>query len=514
MDSLEQWLNSQSVLSKAINDFLAKSSDLYENGLVADLAVSATVVSQVSSRVSELETLHHSNQEALVLTKRFLNNAWNRAPVNTLPFEVLARIFELTAVPFCYFDRDLSYSQDREGKHDRLIDLSSVCSLWRKIMLQCGWLWAHVDMTLNSQKGSYQAFCPGILWLERSNGYPLHIHYEAIDEEHSFYNPVSDILRPYAKQISTITFGPSSESSVIQDILKVLHQHGDINSVTVLEIQVPKFGEGSTNRTPLPDCFRRLVRLDLRQCGQMGWSVYQLATVLSNDPCLRTVSLRTIFTRFEKHDTFPMINLPELRYFDLRGASEHVVEIILPLISPITRRIHFGVDVYHRAPTVASITSFLSRSFVTSLVLSQGQPDFPGPLTPYILAARNIQTLFATPCTEKTADRSLIELKTLAEQDAFPSLEALYLVDRKIGKNQQDEIESLLRKLALDKLGLINCGFRSVGSCWQDESAEEKKTFIAHVSCRVAKVVDLKVYDGFNSNWEKFVQNEVFGRAI
>ncbi|QRV74501.1 hypothetical protein RhiJN_02516 [Ceratobasidium sp. AG-Ba] len=488
MDSLERWLNAQSVLSKAINDFLARSSDLYENGLVAHLAVSGIIVSQVSSLVSELETLHHSNQEALVLTKRFLNNAWNQAPVNTLPFEVLARIFELTAVPFCYFDRDLSYSQNREGEHDRLIDMSS--------------------------KGSYQAFCPGILWLERLNGYPLHIHYEAIDEEHLSYNPVSDILQPYAKQISTITFGPSSECSVIQDILKVLHQHGDINSVKVLEIQVPKFREGPTNRTPLADCFRRLVRLALRECGQTDWSVYQLATVLSNNPCLRTVSLRTIFTRFGKHDTYPMIDLPELRYFDLRGASEHVVEIILPLISPITRKIHFGVDVYHYAPTVASITSFLSRSFVTSLVLSQGHPDFPGPLTPYILAARNIRTLFTTPCTEKNTDRSLIELKTLAEQDAFPSLEALYLVDRKIGKNQQDEIKSLLRKLALEKLGLINCGFRSVGSCWQVESAAVKESFIAHVSCRVAKVVDLKVYDGFNNNWEKFVQNEVFGCAI
>lgn len=94
--------------------------------------------------------------------------------IHTLPFEIVARIFELALdAHTCYYDTSRSPEISMKSPET----LSRVCSRWRQIALDTHTLWPHIDLapfqSLNRFKG---LLARGEVFAARAGNLPLNIH--------------------------------------------------------------------------------------------------------------------------------------------------------------------------------------------------------------------------------------------------------------------------------------------------------------------------------------------------
>ncbi|KAG8776980.1 hypothetical protein FRC12_000601 [Ceratobasidium sp. 428] len=161
---------------KASNNQLARSIQDYVEACAALEAFLATPSRDIISRNiqnktfadldPELSTLP-SHEQRLQEVRSRLNETRNSsqllAPVNNLPPEILTMIFSLAIRLWINED----YQQAEASQISDASDLSGVCRLWRRLMLQCHTFWSELHLSLKSPL-SKPHYARAALWAMRS----------------------------------------------------------------------------------------------------------------------------------------------------------------------------------------------------------------------------------------------------------------------------------------------------------------------------------------------------------
>lgn len=108
------------------------------------------------AEIARLEGLTRKlKKESLPLRRRYQAQYSLRAPIRRLPVEVLSIIFSMVCyVPLEHIESSLFPNENGDMRRiiaGRPYILSSVCSLWRRVMLSLGPLWSNVVIDLDDQ---------------------------------------------------------------------------------------------------------------------------------------------------------------------------------------------------------------------------------------------------------------------------------------------------------------------------------------------------------------------------
>ncbi|QRV89257.1 pyrolysin [Ceratobasidium sp. AG-Ba] len=504
MDTFGEWLEAQSNLKQAISIFLERSTALCD----VDPILSESTVPSVDSNINSLEVAHRQCQDAFFMLKRFLNNSKTRTPINALPNEVLVQIFSFSILPVCYFKRHAVPTYGRYS-HDPSIDLSAVCSRWRWIMCNHGWFWSHVDMALEVNQDNYESWFTRELWLERSKGVPLHIHYGPVIYDHEHIWGLVDVLRPYAKQISTITFPELPSIYFFNAVVNLCREHGNLESVKGLDIcdlqQTSDFWE---TLLPFSSYFHRLEQIELCQPGNMVIGLDQILCLLSRNPSLRTVRLHGISSPEDKDFAWPRFDLPCLHLLGLFHADDDSLRLLLDSIRSVgTSEFHLGIDASDDAQAIAAVTSFMARSTVTSLQLTQPHRIQYTTTRPFFQETEKLDTIVLQLTDFQPAAPQLDELRLIKEHGLLPKLKTLCLIARTCTLTEQGPIQETLPVLGIQKLILVNFSFQKY------QTDDTKKRFINDILDQGCSVLggDFQIP---SDEWDAFFQQKVIGRSF
>ncbi|CAE6538302.1 unnamed protein product [Rhizoctonia solani] len=131
------------------------------------------------------------------------NHSYNLAPINTLPPEILIRIFHLVLAQPCNLHLLVS---NGEKYYSRCPDyLAQVCALWRRIVVPSCSLWCHIDLSLYypcsealvARAGAHAA---------RAGELPLELHIAVDDNRSSEYNKILPLILRIAARVESLEF--------------------------------------------------------------------------------------------------------------------------------------------------------------------------------------------------------------------------------------------------------------------------------------------------------------------
>ncbi|QRV99724.1 F-box-like protein [Ceratobasidium sp. AG-Ba] len=162
-------------------------------------------------------------------------------PIRSLPDEIMAHIFALS------FDKCTFLTLDKPSKRNRqcfggLLNITKVCSHWRRIALNNPLLWNHIDMidrgALNEEPGTTG------LWFERANGASLAVQVSIDRDIREFDNKGSfRLMLPYFGSITLIALHHlEDDTQSLHRALEYWWAHGSPGSVKDLTVYGPHMG--------------------------------------------------------------------------------------------------------------------------------------------------------------------------------------------------------------------------------------------------------------------------------
>ncbi|CAE7146450.1 unnamed protein product [Rhizoctonia solani] len=131
------------------------------------------------------------------------NHSSSLSPINTLPPEVLTRVFQLVAEQPCKLH--LRAGDQLQAPFPRYPDyLAHVCSHWRRTAISCCSLWRHIDLS------TYAPWYKGLnaraeTHIARTNGLPIELHISDHVNQHSKKAKHEEDLVKLVSRISTRT---------------------------------------------------------------------------------------------------------------------------------------------------------------------------------------------------------------------------------------------------------------------------------------------------------------------
>ncbi|KAG8737356.1 hypothetical protein FRC10_008294 [Ceratobasidium sp. 414] len=354
---------------------------------------------------SELESLA-TEEDTLRSTRFSLSTLRNRsatlAPINALPLEVLANIFDFLG-PHC--TRSRSFARIFTG----------VCTYWRKLSLDTPHLWSHIDVGPNVPCGLNDFL------LERAKNSPLHVHvYEPKpdlfkddnDMRRSLYvKHVLETLTPHVHRICTLHVSSDNwHRDFVDRVVNLWLDQGTSDltrSLTVDQLSASNplsFKSQDTDGAAktLTNAEEVLLSLDtLRLNGarfswesgayrglvdlQIGFSVHEfssfstseLACILTASPMMAVLKLENItVTRTDSWTQPAPIVLNCLEVLNLVEMSVESLQLLLPLIG-LPRdcvELSVGIRVYDQIRN--ELEGFLDRASITTLYCADGKCGF------------------------------------------------------------------------------------------------------------------------------------------
>ncbi|ELU38907.1 F-box-like domain-containing protein [Rhizoctonia solani AG-1 IA] len=102
------------------------------------------IARQLETELAFISSYEPKIQEIKVTIGSTRNYCCGLAPINTLPPEILARIFYLSLPPSC----DIHLISSGNAHYSRYPDhLGQVCALWRRVAISTQALWCHIDLS-------------------------------------------------------------------------------------------------------------------------------------------------------------------------------------------------------------------------------------------------------------------------------------------------------------------------------------------------------------------------------
>ncbi|KAG8694048.1 hypothetical protein FRC08_008736 [Ceratobasidium sp. 394] len=404
--ALAEWKAARTLLADTIKSYLAACATLRavcttptyqpsQHTLVEELLV--TVDSELESLAAEENALHMM-RVSLVTTRNNLSTTL--VPVNTLPPEILARIFAMSN-GCCV----------RESKQHH--NFAGACVYWRQIATNAAYLWTHIDVGPGASESLVS------LLLGRSKGSPLHVHLKEPKSENNEPTPEHEVSRatsivmPHVHRICSLDLesysysrgfvgamlnlwleggNPSLAKSLVvyrPNASMLLSPDGHSRNVTLMSRSDNATGIlRSLSKLHLQNVmfdmdtstYRNLVDLQLSCfCAPTPISIAQLADVLSANQALATLKLSSLtLTRPEGWSHPAPIALSCVQVMNIFHLDPDSLRLLLPLISLTTASVAVGLGPAPFNQIHNEFKGLLTRSNVTALYCWQdkGHP-FP-----------------------------------------------------------------------------------------------------------------------------------------
>ncbi|KAL5632235.1 hypothetical protein ACGC1H_000288 [Rhizoctonia solani] len=367
--------------------------------------------SRVDHELSLAESYDTKVQQAKVAIKATRNHAFSITPINSLPPEILTRIFHMT--------RDIDPSS--------VDHLAVVCSRWRLVALGSCSLWSHIDYRPDPYKWFYpKLLARARLHIFRSGGVPLDVCLAVESEAYNNKcrdNPVESLCKLVAPRMNSLrleldglswmlTTDRDASSSVLHTLfstctpgmltklvtkdeerfgfLATKDDHNFQTSTVHLDLTSPHLNTIFTSITVLhltglfppwsSHAYRGLV--DLRLCAGCipdddAIAEAELVNILKASPGLRIIHFELGITEWMRRDDglpVPRVFLSELEVLQVSsgtGLSFCRVENFLRLLEPGRKPLHLSIRHHSSAadtkPHTTETRAFFMRSNITKL---------------------------------------------------------------------------------------------------------------------------------------------------
>ncbi|KAG8729925.1 hypothetical protein FRC11_007718 [Ceratobasidium sp. 423] len=353
-------------------------------------------------------------------------------PINSLPIEVLMRIFELAHYLWwktlfkkeradwpTVWDRSI-----RKRMHSGYPEvLTHVCSLWRQIILSSPALWSHIDLfTLgHSPQLSMKR---NFFFVTRAQNHPLILR---VRLRHGIHEPVSecaamaDFCRSIAPRLSTLRIdnnAPSETTTLFSSIIQASLLHSTPRILTKLDIKdhnvrtisnyagnidgltgwaLPTAESLGISQHLLDDIVRPIKTLRLSSqffpwtspaygglvelhllCTRPQYGhrpsiqVAQLREILLACPELRVLHINININEQDTQPALSPVPLNELEELSLRGLKRCLYDLLLPLLLPGQKPLQLTFQTPRDEPTIlycSALLAFIQRTNVASLYI-------------------------------------------------------------------------------------------------------------------------------------------------
>ncbi|KAG8717619.1 hypothetical protein FRC08_007102 [Ceratobasidium sp. 394] len=400
--ALQEWKSARTLLASTIQLYLAASTTLRVS------CATPLRHSEEQSALEEALVTVDSELELLALEERALhdvrigtlgtmrNNSTTLVRINTLPPEILARIFMLSK-PRCVHDPGF--------KPDSFV---AVCTYWRQVALDATGLWTHIDLGPNTPNGLPQ------LLLSRSGNTPIHVHvynprsHEEPDQDTSkrAVREVAIVLKPHLCRVRTFSLeSESSNGFFVGFVMKFWITHGKFSSklrslsvhhlyhLHVLSLRSLPASDVllDVNTLHLRNVvfnwdsivYHGLVDLRLSFRFSVSISTSQLANLLSASPALTTLKLGLLRVDHVEDWIQPApILMKHLEVLNLVGIGFESAALLLSLITLTSPLVELGMKFSEHDMSDNHLADSLIRSRVTTLYCSNydNPPVFWKPL--------------------------------------------------------------------------------------------------------------------------------------
>ncbi|KAH8831485.1 hypothetical protein DL96DRAFT_1552790 [Flagelloscypha sp. PMI_526] len=286
-----------------------------------------------------------------------------RAPIHTLPSEVLVEIFELVCLSDPHLSREDLYDFDEDGTVTDAQRLSQVNAVWRSVVLQSPSLWSHFSLFLQGRVSKLYAERL-LMRLDRGQRFPLTI---TLDIE-------VDVPDVHASRVLHILAGHARRWESVDLILPeriIASAPFPISCPQLETFSIMALGSNST-RT-LPVFFSHAPRLVSFRIDHLKPQISYFATMLpwSN---LRIVEFGTSEENGMENSHFFHIltSCPLLQAFDADGQF-HASNSEPPLT-------HNRLEILRMASFDANVLSLLTLPNLRVFSMDQTWPDTTSPL--------------------------------------------------------------------------------------------------------------------------------------
>ncbi|KAF8608718.1 hypothetical protein BDV93DRAFT_541171 [Ceratobasidium sp. AG-I] len=477
--ALTRWQDAHAHLLPAIADYLNACACLQralsQSTFESCESKLASALSCVDDSLPSLDQGAFQLQSAQKTLRYLRNRSRTLAPINTLPVELLTRIFALAKS--CALHSSASHSNP--GRFS-VGSISSVCSYWRKIALGANSLWNHIDLSVGKvQNANLELYASESL--NRAGNLPLYIHMAGDSRYQATHQRPAQLLAPFANrilsldlQINILTaqailrgiFRPGCGSSVQE--LYIYDEDGDdyeiaeggfnflggdqvfsdlLSSLTTFHLRGLLFNASSP-------VFKGLTELVLKPYPDgTEWSYSELHSVLSSSPKLRSLTLIRLHLRVDNYH-LQVVDLGELEVLDLRGNEFKHVLPILSWIDCGSNALSLSLSVGNDQPMneLFQLRNFIERSHVTRFCLHM---DYGRVLDLGILSSflKDLLPLVEELAFQENTFTHHTEGPLPLRAEYFPRLHALHLVECSLTPNA---LRHLLLSSSIQKVKVMS----------------------------------------------------------
>ncbi|KAG8731545.1 hypothetical protein FRC10_001650, partial [Ceratobasidium sp. 414] len=239
MEGLSQLLATQLHFVKAASDFF-DACTTFRSIVAARHFSPAPYPSQVTLEDTLAKLQHTIHSITLVESQMhnsravlngLLNTSIARVPINTLPSEILSRIFAIavSSTPCSLVS----------GHRDVLLDVPLVCARWHRVAIHTRSLWAHIDVHATPSAGSsIPSFNRLRIFTDRRRGMPIHLHLDTTCNilEKNHITEFISTLQPHVASLDSLTILGGETAPWTRALFTLCSNYGAADKVKTLVI--------------------------------------------------------------------------------------------------------------------------------------------------------------------------------------------------------------------------------------------------------------------------------------
>ncbi|CUA73344.1 RNA-directed RNA polymerase VP1 [Fiji disease virus isolate Sugarcane] [Rhizoctonia solani] len=401
IQTFQRWKDAQTALDHALQEYLESTI-----ALGASIYSRTYPVESLFIRNTLVETWFNEppipdKESTLARAQVYLNRTRNSVlPVNTLPHELLLRIFRFVAHPIDYAPHDttISNATQKVGCKDLLI-LTFVCSHWRTTLIETSSFWSRFEL---DTKKSIEIECQRAeVYLDRARGTPQSLF---INERTSryFYNGnfrmILEMIQSRLGDLTQLALLNFPDVGLVIRVISRLLKFGKPSVLRTLTIHMEtgtrspeSINTGDDERiisilAPIDSLslrglkfacdspiYHNLIQL---QIGNLSYEnsphIHEMLDILFACPLLRV--LRIIDVAILPCDIVPLkpVYLSELQHLELISLTYESLDLLLPMIVPQSKDLSLRISLLAFEDHLAlAIQAFMKRANVTQLFIQQ-----------------------------------------------------------------------------------------------------------------------------------------------
>ncbi|KAG8684779.1 hypothetical protein FRC09_015146 [Ceratobasidium sp. 395] len=342
------------------------------------------------------------------------------------------------------------YQQAEASQISDASDLSGVCRLWRRLMLQCHTFWSELHLSLKSPL-SKPHYARAALWAMRSQNAPLTIsaregHVQEDNEEFSlpdepfwddleiskavaFLSPLMPRVRAlkiYTKkrpaekfvrallscwiQHGTMGMAKELEICVNADLpeLKLLEISPNVRDDKSLDPQTIRLFLGSLQEIHLENVainwghviYSGLTEIRIEFALESGWfpSQRDIANLLVANPELQLLILSGLRVRPKRGTTPGPVAVNRLKVLGLETMDVKDIGLVLPLITSTSDAVRVSLSLIDDPKYTSAVRSFFTRTKVTVLHVDGAFPNSNPTISALFVHMPHLHTLALSAC--------------------------------------------------------------------------------------------------------------------